>query len=329
MTDINEILASLNPKVREKVVKAREVRNEKLALPSIGLTAALGGGIGYGRQTMIWGNRSAGKTLLALGAVAEAQANGKLVAWVDAEKNFDPDWATEFGVVTEDLMVSRISAISDMADVGVEFIRRGADLIVVDSISALLPNSYFDDGEIKAFDNTQQIGTFSKNMGAATNMLNAINNNAAIVYISQVRNEFGSMHASLKPMGGKGVDHMNSTSIKVWSSMAEKEQILGPVSKGDARYEVPIGRPVKWFIDKNRGPGMGQQGQYDLYHSGDFLGIDQVGEVLDIGLLYGKVKKGGAWYTIYGEQCQGKPKAVKYLRENPEVFEKLVGEVLG
>lgn len=327
MTDINEILAKLNPKVAESFKLARDTRNDLQALPSINMTRTLGGGIGYGRQTLVWGNRSGGKTASLLQTVALAQKEGKGAAWIDAEKNFDKTWAARLGVDTDQLIVSRVASIADMTDAGVDLLRAGVDIMIVDSISALLPNSYLVEGEVKEFSGTGQIGTFSKNMGSACMMLNKVNDHTALVFVSQVRNEFGSMHASLKPMGGKGLDHMNSTSIKLWSSMAEAQQITGEVTDGDTLYTKPIGRQVTWTIDKNRGPGMGMSGTYDFYFDGPEIGIDRVGETFDLAVFLGKISKGGAWYTIYGERFQGRPKALAYVKENPEIFEKLEADV--
>lgn len=328
MTDnIDELLAKLNPKTAAMFRRASEVKIETLATPSLGLNRAIGG-IGYGRQTMLWGNRSGGKTLMALGLAANAQRAGKSVAWIDAERNFDPDWARRHNVNPEQMLISPITSIADMADAGHDFIRAGIDVLVVDSISVLLPQSYFVDGEMKGLADTGQIGTFSKNMGTAVNMLNSINEHTALVFISQVRNQIGSYGASLTPMGGKAVEHMNSTTIKLWSNPSEKEAIKGKITEGDLIFEKPIGRPVVWTVEKNRGPGMNESNKYDMYFKGDFVGVDRVGEIIDFGVEMGVVKKGGAWYTIGDERFQGRIKAVEYLRSNPDIEDKIYGEIL-
>ncbi len=328
MTDnIDELLAKLNPKTAAMFRRASEVKIETLATPSLGLNRAIGG-IGYGRQTTLWGNRSGGKTLMALGLAANAQRAGKSVAWIDAERNFDPAWATRHNVNPEQMLISPITSIADMADAGHDFIRAGIDVLVVDSISVLLPQSYFVDGEMKGLADTGQIGTFSKNMGTAVNMLNSINEHTALILISQVRNQIGSYGASLTPMGGKAVEHMNSTTIKLWSNPSEKEAIKGKVTEGDLIFEKPVGRPVVWTVEKNRGPGMNESNRYDMYFKGDFVGVDRVGEIIDFGVEMGIVKKGGAWYTIGDERFQGRIKAVEYLRSNPDIEEKIYGEIL-
>lgn len=328
MTDnIDELLARLNPKTAAMFRRASEVENRVLETPSLGLNRAIGG-IGFGRQTMIWGNRSSGKSLFCLGLAANAQREGKTVAWIDAERNYDKDWAARHGVDSDKVLWSPVTSIADMADAGHDFIKAGVDLLVVDSISTLLPQSYFVDGEMKQLADTGQIGTFSKNMGQAVNMFNRVNENTALVLISQVRNQIGSYGASLTPMGGKAVEHMNSLMLKFWSNPSEKEAIKGKVSSGDLIVEKPIGRPVTWTVEKNRGPGMGESNKYDMYFKGDFVGVDRVGEVIDFGVETGVVKKGGAWYTIKDERFQGRSKAVDYLRDNPDIEEEIYGEIL-
>lgn len=326
----DDILSKLNPKTAALFRKASQIKIEILPTPSLGINKALGGGIVYGRQTMLWGNRSGGKTLFSLGLAANAQKQDKLVAWIDAEKNFDPAWARRHGVNPDDVLVSTITSIADMADAGYDLIKNGVDVLVVDSISALLPQSYFVDGEMKALADTGQIGTFSKNMGAALNMFNNINQHTAIVLISQVRNQIGSYGASISYMGGKAVDHMNSTTIKLWSNPSEKESIKGNVSDGDLIFTKPIGRPVTWTIDKSRGAGMNQTGIYDMYFAGDTVGIDLIGEIITYGVEYGIIKKSGNWLS-YGEMEKGLNGAKKFrdfLIEHPAVYGEIYDAVM-
>lgn len=314
--DVEAILAQLNPKTAASFRKGSEVENKVLETPSLTLNRAIGG-VGYGRQTMFWGNRSGGKTLACLQLARNAQAKGEGVAWIDAEKNFDPVWARRLGVDPDAMIVSKITSIADMADAAHDLIRAGIDLLVVDSISALLPQSYFVEGEMKALADTGQIGTFSKNMGQAVNMLNNVNDHTALVLISQVRNQIGSYGASLAPMGGKAVEHMNSLQIKFWSNPSDKEAIMGTVSEGDMVFKKPVGRPVTWTVEKSRGPGMNATGKYDLYFAGDFVGVDRTGEVVDLGVEYGLIKKGGAWFTLEDQKFQGRQNVVQFLRDNP------------
>jgi recombination protein RecA len=328
MTDIDELLAKLNPKTAAAFRTATTIENRLLPTPSLGINMAIGG-IGYGRQTTLWGNRSGGKTLFALQTAANAQKDDQGVAWIDAEKNFDPAWARRNGLDTDQVAVSKITSIADMADAAFDLIKAGFGFIAVDSISTLLPQSFFDDkGNMKDLADTGQIGTFSKNLTTALNMLNRENTDAALVLISQIRNQIGSYGASVGPMGGLGLQHLNSTQIKLWSNPNVKEAILGDVSVGDLIFKRPIGRPVTWTIEKNRGPGMNASDSYDLYFAGSHVGVDRVGEVLDFGVQYGVAEKGGAWYTVEGERLQGRAKAVEFLRANPDIEQKMYDAIL-
>ena len=331
MTNIEKILAKLNPKTAEAFRIASEVENELLPTPSLGLNMAIKG-FGYGRQTTLWGNRSGGKTLMCLQTAAIAQKQGKTVAWIDAEKNFDKSWARRLGVDTDEMAISKITSIADMADAGYDLIKAGVDVLVVDSVSALLPQSFFEDpkkgGELKSLVDTSQIGTFSRNLGTAINMFNNINEHTALIFISQVRTNITQTGGIPIPMGGIALQHMNSTQIKLWANPNVKEAIMGEVTNGDLVFQRPIGRKTIWTVEKNRGPGMNMSNEYDLYFAGDYVGIDLVGEILDFGVEVGAVRKGGAWVYIGDEKFQGRPAAVKYLRENPDIKEKIYQEIL-
>lgn len=328
MTTYEEILASLSPAMREKVKRASEIKNEKLALPSIGLNMALDGGVRYGSQTMLWGNRSGGKTALALGAIANAQSEGKTCAIIEPEKSIDDAWLQRNRINSAELISSSVASVTDCTDLSIDLMNSGIDVLVIDSISTLLPGSFFDDGELKSAGNTNQIGQFSRDVGRMVSMFNYTNIKTAIFIISQIRTDLSGYHASLKPMGGKAVDHLNTTSIKLWSSNNDRDAIKADVSRGDRIYNKPVGRPVIWTLDKARGAGMGMTGSYDFYFDGDNIGVDSVGEVVDISILLGIIKKGGAWFQVYDQKIQGRPGVVDYVRTNKDIYDKLVLEIL-
>jgi recombination protein RecA len=216
-----------------------------------------------------------------------------------------------------------------MVDVATKLMEAEVDIIVVDSISALLPAIYFekDGNELKDLQDTKQIGAEAKDMTHAVKMLNYANKNTLLVLISQQRNQFGSMHASHIPTGGMAVKFFSSTVIKLWSSEAEANAIKDGVKVGDKIIEQRVGRPVNWIIDYNKLGPPNLSGQYDFYYQGESLGVDQVGESLDVAEMCGIVEKGGAWYTVNGERFQGRAKAVAYLKENPKVVDKLVKDI--
>jgi recombination protein RecA len=326
---LDDILAKLDPKTRARVQSAQNVKVERQPTPSIGLNLALRGGLGYGRQVMVWGNKSAGKSSFCLQMIAVAQKEGKTCAWIDAEDSYDQEWAELLGVDSASLIHSKVKTINDMVDVSTKLMEAGVDIIVVDSISALLPAIYFekDGNELKDLQDTKQIGAEAKDMTHAVKMLNYANKNTLLVLISQQRNQFGSMHASHIPTGGMAVKFFSSTVIKLWSSEAEANAIKAGVKVGDKIIEQRVGRPVNWIIDYNKLGPPNLSGQYDFYYQGDTLGIDAVGETLDVAEMCGIVEKGGAWYTVNKERFQGRAKAVQYLRDNPEVVSKLQEEI--
>jgi recombination protein RecA len=320
-----KILAGLDPKTRQRVQMATGVDAERQKTPSISLNLALKGGLGYGRQVLVWGNKSAGKSSFCLQMIGMAQKEGKTCAWIDSEHSYSAEWAEKLGVDSSSLIYSQAKTINDMVDVAQQLMEAGVDIIVVDSISALLPAIYFekDSDELKKLEDTKQIGAEAKDMTHAVKMLNYANKNTLLVLISQQRNQFGSMHASHIPTGGMAVKFFSSTVIKLWSSEAEANAIKAGIQVGDKILEQKVGRPVNWIIDYNKLGPMGQSGQYDFYYQGDKVGVDSIGEVLDAAEMMGKVQKGGAWYTVGEERLQGRNKAVEYLRSNPEVVESL------
>ena len=216
-----------------------------------------------------------------------------------------------------------------MVDVATQLMDAGVDLIVVDSISALLPAIYFekDSSDLKKLEDTKQIGAEAKDMTHAVKMLNYANKNTLLVLISQQRNQFGSMHASHIPTGGMAVKFFSSTVIKLWSSEAEANAIKSGIQVGDKIIEQRVGRPVNWIIDYNKLGPPNLSGQYDFYYQGNSLGVDSIGEVLDAAEMMGIVQKGGAWYTIEGEHFQGRAKAVEYLRINLDIVKDLQDKI--
>ena len=324
MTQVAEdILAKLDPKTRQRVQMATTVDVQKQQTPSIGLNLALKGGLGFGRQVLVWGNKSAGKSSFCLQMIADAQKNGKTCAWIDAEASYSADWAELLGVDSSKLIYSPAKSINDMVDVAVQLMKAEVDIIVVDSISALLPAIYFekDGDELKDLQDTKQIGAEAKDMTHAVKMLNYANKNTLLVLISQQRNQFGSMHASHIPTGGMAVKFFSSTIIKLWASEAEANAIKSGIQVGDKIIDQKVGRPVNWIIDYNKLGPPNLSGQYDFYYQGDTVGVDSVGEVLDVAEMMGIVQRGGSWYTIEGERFQGRAKSVEYLRGFPDVLD--------
>jgi recombination protein RecA len=325
---IEEFLSQLDPSLRKRLSNATNVEVIKQKTPSISLNNALKGGFAYGRQVLIWGNKSAGKSSFCLQMIGEAQKEGKLCAWIDAEQSFDPDWAKKLGVDTDKLVYSAAKTINDMVDVATQLMKAKIDIVVVDSISALLPAIYFekDSDELKALENTKQIGAEAKDMTNAVKMLNYANNQdgqTLLVLISQLRNNIGAMYASHMPTGGLAVKFFSSTVVKLWSSDSDNNALKSKIAVGDKLIEGKVGRKVNWHIDFNKtGPGF-LAGEYDFYFDGDTIGVDKVADLVDTAELLGTIEKGGAWYTVLGERLQGRAKVIEYLKENPEKLKEL------
>ena len=290
---------------------------------------ALKGGLAYGRQVLVWGNKSAGKSSFCLQMIGEAQKNGRTCAWVDSEQSYSPEWAEQLGVDSRSLIYSPVKTINDMVDTGTDLMSAGVDIIVVDSISALLPAIYFekDGDELKQLQDTKQIGAEAKDMTHAVKMLNYANKDTLLVLISQQRNQFGTMHASHIPTGGMAVKFFSSTIIKLWSSEAEASSIKSKVAVGDKLIEQKVGRPVNWTIDYNKTGPQFVTGSYDFYFQGNTVGVDKIADLLDTAEMLGVVERGGAWYTVLEERIQGRAKAIEYLKENPSAVELITKEV--
>lgn len=327
--DINDILSKLDKKTRDRVISAQEVSLDRLPVASIGLTQGLNGGLGYGRQTLVYGNKSAGKSSMLLQTIAQAQKEGKTAAWIDAEQSFDPSWAESLGVDTSQLIVSPVKTIPEFTAVGCDLLEAEVDIMVTDSIAALLPSTYFEkEDELKSgLEGTKQIGTASKELGIAVNKFNYANKKTANILISQVRNQFNTYGASQKPMGGFAVMFFSSTVVKLWSSASEREQIMSDEVFGNKIKQTPIGRPVTWTVEYNKIGPPNIVGNYDFYYKKN-IGVDNIGEIADLAEQMGLIKKGGAWYAYKEHKFQGRAKVVTFLKENPNEVEELTKLVL-
>jgi recombination protein RecA len=325
MTTIEEAFALLDPKIRKRIGSGVGVKTELQPTPSVGLNRALGGGFPYGRQVLLWGSKSSAKSSLCLQTIAMAQKEGKLCAWVDAEMSYDEDWAKKLGVDTSKLIYSEARSINDMVDVGVALLHAGVDIIVIDSISSLLPAVYFekDSDELKALDQTKQIGAESKDLKHAWLMLNYANNRekpALIIAISQARNNIQAMYTQSVPTGGLTTQFMSSTIVKLFSSSSDSKAIKGKIKVGDKLIEQKMGRRVLWEVQNSKTSAPGDAGEYDFYFRGDTIGIDAIGDLVDTAELLGIVERSGAWYILPdGSKVQGRDGFVNKVKEDKDL----------
>jgi recombination protein RecA len=334
MMTVEEVMAQLDPKLRKQLFVGDEMPETVLQpTASYGLNRALGGGLPYGRQVLIWGSKSSAKSSMCLQMIGLAQKEGKVCAWIDAEMSYDKKWAERLGVDTTKLIVSQCRTINEMVDLGTKLMQAGVDLIVVDSITSLLPAIYFekDSDELKQLENTKQIGAESRDFSNAWKMINYANNKpkpTLFVLISQSRNNISAMYTQQQPTGGQATKFYSSTVIKLFSSESDNQAIKGKIPVGDKLIEEKIGRKVRWEVQFSKtSPGF-QNGEYDFYFRGPFVGVDAIGDLVDTAELAGIVTRTGAWYVVSEDKkVQGREAFITYVRENDE-FRKSIEDQL-
>lgn len=335
MMSVEEVLAQLSPSIRKNLTTGDNVPEITFAAtPSYGLNRALNGGLPYGRQVLIWGNKSAGKSSFCLQLIALAQKEGKICAWIDAEMSYSKEWAERLGVDTSKLIVSTARSINDMTDVSKELVSAGVDLIVVDSITSLLPAIYFEKGkdELKDLENTKQIGAESRDFGNALKMINYVNNKTKptlFVLISQSRNNITPMFTQQQPTGGHSVKFYSSTIIKLFSSESEKQAISDKVQVGDKFIDEIVGRKVRWEVEFSKTSAGFKEGTYDFYFSGKDVGIDSIADLVDTAEAIGVLERSGAWYKLEdGSKVQGRDGMISRMKEDLDLQEATIKKVL-
>jgi len=335
MTTIEEAMALLDPKIRKTITNGEGIKIDHQPTPSFGINRALNGGLPFGRQVLVWGSKSSAKSSLCLQTIAMAQKEGKLCAWIDAEMSYSEDWAVKLGVDPEKLLYSQARTINEMVDVSVAFIEAGVDIIVVDSITSLLPAIYFEKGteDLKALENTKQIGAESRDFSNAWKMINYANNKVKptlFILISQSRNNISAMYTSQQPSGGQSTKFYSSTVIKLFSSESDNQAIKGKIAVGDKLIEEKVGRKIRWELQFSKTSAGFQSGEYDFYFRGDKIGIDGIGDLVDTAEMNGLVNRTGAWYQLDdGTKVQGREAFIEKVREDEELQKRLVEQLNG
>lgn len=278
---------------------------ESIPTGSIGLDAAIGvGGLPRGRIIEIYGPESSGKTTLALHVVAEAQKLGGECAFVDAEHALDPIYAQNLGVNIDNLLVSQPDNGEQALEITEALTRSGAlDVIVVDSVAALVPRA-----EIEGDMGDSHVGLHARLMSQALRKLaGAISkSNTIIIFINQLRMKIGVVYGNPETTtGGNALKFYASVRIDVRRAEALKD------SKGEF-----IGSHTRAKIVKNKVAAPFRVAEFDVMYG---QGIVREGEVLDLGVQFGFITKGGAWFTCGEQRWQGRENAKIYLREHPEL----------
>ena len=285
---------------------------------SIALDVALGiGGLPRGRVIEVFGPESSGKTTVALHAIANAQAQGGIAAFIDAEHALDPDYAKALGVDTDALLVSQPDTGEQALEIVDMLVRSGAlDIIVIDSVAALVPRAEIE-GEMGDSHVGLQARLMSQALRKITGALNTAGTTA--IFINQLREKIGVMFGSPETTTG-------GRALKFYSSVRLDVRRIESLKDGT---DV-VGNRTRVKVVKNKVASPFKQAEFDIMYG---KGISREGSLIDVGVEQTIIRKAGAWYTYDGDQLgQGKENSRKFLRENPDVaaeIEKKIKEKLG
>ncbi len=295
--------------------ESREQRVAVIPSGSVGVDRALGvGGYPRGRVVEVFGNESSGKTTLTLHAIAQVQAAGGVAAFIDAEHALDVSYARKLGVRVEELLVSQPDTGEQALEITEHLVRSGAvDLIVVDSVAALVPRA-----EIEGEMGDAHMGVQARLMSQALRKLTGAvsRSGTCIIFINQIRMKIGVMFGNPETTTG-------GNALKFYASVRMEIRRTGNIKEGDA----VVGSKARVKVVKNKVAPPFQEAEFDLMYGS---GIHRVGEVLDLGVAAGLIEKSGSHFSLRGERIgQGRERAAEWLREHPDVLESLGKELTG
>ncbi len=281
---------------------------------SIGLDAALGvGGYPKGRIIEIYGPESSGKTTLAIHAIAEAQKQGGIAAFIDAEHAFDRFYAEKLGVDIGNLYISQPDNGEQALEIADQLIRSSAiDIIVIDSVAALTPKK-----EIEGDMGEAAVGLHARLMSQALRKLTSTiaKTNTTCIFINQLREKIGVMFGNPETTtGGNALKFYASVRIDIRKSGS-------PIKDGD----TAIGNQVKVKIVKNKVAPPFRKAEFEILFG---EGISKIGEIVDLGVEYDIIKKSGSWFSYEGNKLgQGRDATKQLLADNPELCEELEAKI--
>lgn len=288
--------------------------HERQAIPaistgSLGLDIALGiGGLPKGRIVEIYGPESSGKTTLTLSVIAEAQKQGCVCAFVDAEHALDPEYAGKLGVNVDDLYVAQPDTGEQALEITDMLVRSNAvDVIIVDSVAALVPKA-----EIEGEMGDSHMGLQARLMSQALRKItgNIKTANCLVIFINQIRMKIGVMFGNPETTTG-------GNALKFYASVRLDIRRTGSVKEGD---EV-TGSETRVKVVKNKVAPPFRQAEFQILYG---KGIYRTGEIIDLGVQLGLIEKAGAWYSYEGKKIgQGKANASKFLEENQDITKTL------
>lgn len=295
-----------------KLGEAKKVDVELLSSGSLSLDIALGGGYPKGRIIEIYGPESSGKTTLTLHAIAEIQKQGGTAAFIDAEHALDPAYARRLGVDTDNLLVSQPDNGEQALEIAETLVRSNAvDLIVVDSVAALVPQAEID-GDM----GDSHMGLQARLMSQALRKLTGIINKskATVIFINQIRMKIGVMFGNPETTTG-------GNALKFYASVRADIRRTGQIKDG----EEITGNRTKVKIVKNKIAPPFRVAEFDIMYN---EGISKTGDVVDLGVLHGIVGKSGAWFDYNDAKIgQGREATKKYLKEHPDVLAEIEEKV--
>ena len=295
-----------------KLGESRKIDVELLPSGSLSLDIALGGGYPKGRIIEIYGPESSGKTTLALHAIAEIQKQGGQAAFIDAEHALDPAYADKIGVNTEELLISQPDNGEQALEICETLVRSSAvDLIVVDSVAALVPQAEIDGGMGDA-----QMGLQARLMSQAMRKLTAIisKSKATVIFINQIRMKIGVMFGNPETTTG-------GNALKFYASVRLDIRRVGQIKVGDS----VVGNRTKVKVVKNKIAAPFRVAEFDIMYN---EGVSKAGDILDLAIENGILDKAGAFIKYNGETIgQGRENVKQYLRENPELMSELEEKV--
>lgn len=291
-----------------KLGESQKIDVELLPSGSLSLDMALGGGYPKGRIIEIYGPESSGKTTLALHAIAEIQKQGGQAAFIDAEHALDPAYAKKIGVDTDNLFISQPDNGEQALEITETLVRSGAvDLIVVDSVAALVPQAEID-GDM----GDAQMGLQARLMSQAMRKLTGIisKSKATVIFINQIRMKIGVMFGNPETTTG-------GNALKFYASVRMDIRRIGQIKDGDNI----AGNRTKVKIVKNKIAAPFRTAEFDIMYN---EGISKCGDVLDLAVQKGIIDKAGAFLKYNGETiAQGREAAKKLFKENPELMEEI------
>ena len=290
----------------------RNIDVELLKSGSLSLDLALGGGYPKGRIIEIYGPESSGKTTLALHAIAEIQKTGGQAAFIDAEHALDPSYAKRIGVDIDNLLISQPDNGEQALEICETLVRSNAvDLIVVDSVAALVPQAEID-GDM----GDAQMGLQARLMSQAMRKLTAIisKSKATVIFINQIRMKIGVMFGNPETTTG-------GNALKFYASVRIDIRRIGQIKDG----ENIIGNRTKIKVVKNKIAAPFRSAEFDIMYN---EGVSKVGDVLDLAVQYGVFDKAGAFIKYNGETIgQGREAVKRILKEKPELFAEIEQKV--